>query len=273
VNTIAPDIALDTAPDTAPDTAFDAKPVAWVTGASQGIGRALCLELARRGWHVAASARSLDRLQALADGSASPGLIRAFGLDVRDPSQCEQVLEQITNTWGPVELAVLNAGTHRSFSVKEISVDAVRELLDINVMGTVNVLVPLLRQMQPAGKGRIGVVASLSGYRGLPSASAYGASKAALINLCESLRIELQGSGVIMQVINPGFVKTPLTDQNTFAMPDLISAERAACYIADGLQRDRFEIRFPPRFALMMGLLRHLPYSLYLPLIRRLTRK
>lgn len=248
-------------------------PVAWVTGASQGIGRALCLELARRGWHVAASARRLEQLQTLEkDSSASPGLIRAFCLDVTDPSQCEQVLEQISATFGPVELAVLNAGTHRPLSVADLSVEAIRELMDLNVMGTVNVLVPVLRRMQAAGTGRIGVVASLSGYRGLPSASGYGASKAALINLCESLRIELEGSGVGLQLINPGFVKTPLTDKNPFAMPDLISAERAACYIADGLEKDRFEIRFPPRFAWMMGFLRHLPYSIYIPLIRRITR-
>ncbi len=247
--------------------------VAWITGASQGIGRATALELATRGWRVAASARNSEALQQLARDSMATGnqRISIFPLDVRKSVACEQVVEQITESLGPIDLAVLNAGTHRPMKASEFEVNAVRSLIELNLMGTVNGLAPLLRQMRQRGTGRIGVVASLSGYRGLPTASAYGATKAALINLCEALRLDLTGSGVRVQVVNPGFVKTPLTDRNDFAMPDLISAEGAAGYIADGLETDRFEIRFPPRFACLMGLIRHLPYSLYFPLIRRMT--
>ncbi len=266
-------MSLSTSPDFAGGDNSNGR-IAWITGASQGIGRALALELASRGWQVAASARGVEALQQLAEESvlAGRGRIIPMPLDVCDSDACQQVVEQITATQGAIDLAVLNAGTHQPLTAAEFTVTAVRQLIELNLMGCVNSISPLLTNMQARGAGRIAVVASLSGYRGLPTASAYGASKAALINLCESLRLDLHGSGVSIQVINPGFVKTPLTDRNTFSMPELISAEQAALYIVEGVSSNRFEIRFPPRFAWLMGLLRHLPYSLYFPLIRRMTR-
>ncbi|WP_207062288.1 SDR family oxidoreductase [Motiliproteus sp. SC1-56] len=247
------------------------RPVAWITGASQGIGAALSLELARRGWRVAASARSEEKLAALARHSeAPPGAIRPYPLDVLDPAACLHTIEQIERDWGPVGRAVLNAGTHRPMTAADFDREAFYELLELNVMGTVNSLQPLLQSMRRRQHGQIAVVASLAGYRGLPTASAYGASKAALINLCECLRPELARDGVKLQVINPGFVKTPLTDRNTFPMPFLIEAPQAARHIARGLDQSRFEIRFPRRFALIMGLLRHLPYPAYFAITRRM---
>ena len=127
----------------------------------------------------------------------------------------------------------------------------------------------MLEQQQ----GQIAVVASVAGYRGLPDAAGYGASKAALINLCEALKLDLAGSGIKMQVINPGFVKTPLTDKNAFPMPFLISAEAAAKHIVKGMAKDKFEIRFPWLFASLLGLLRILPYSWYFPLVAKGTAK
>ncbi len=248
------------------------RPVAWITGASQGIGRALALELVARGWRVAASARSVDKLAALeAEVAPDTGAIVAFALDVRDPKACAAALKRIEAEMGPVDLGVLNAGTHRPMTAESFDVEGVRALVDLNLMGTVNVLAPLLQRMRGRDQGQVAIVASLSGYRGLPTASGYGASKAALINLCEALKLDLAQTGVKIQVVNPGFVRTPLTDRNPFPMPDLISAERAARYLADGLEGASFEIRFPPRFALLMGLLRILPYRLYFPLIRRIT--
>lgn len=146
------------------------------------------------------------------------------------------------------------------------------DLFDVNVQGTVNCLSALLATREPRRGTRLAVVASLAGYRGLPSASAYGATKAALINMCESLKPELEQMDIVLQLVNPGFVKTPLTDKNDFPMPFLVSAETAADRIFDGLQTNRFEIAFPSRFALIMKTLRALPSGLFFSLTRKMLR-
>ncbi|WP_421862500.1 SDR family NAD(P)-dependent oxidoreductase [Motiliproteus sp.] len=270
------------------------QPLVWITGASQGIGAALALEYAARGWRVAASARNAARLQQVQRRALPlPGSVEPFPLDVCERDQHQQVLDRIEARFGPVRLAILNAGSHRPQSALEFDSGLVRELMELNLMGVANGLEVLIRRMlnrtptqdahachpptprhaiDPARtRGTIAVVASLAGYRGLPNAAAYGASKAALINLCEALRLELADTPVRLQLINPGFVKTPLTDRNTFRMPFLIEAEQAAREIADGLETERFEIRFPSQFGWLMALLRQLPYGLYFPLVRRLT--
>ncbi len=245
---------------------------AWITGASRGIGRALALRLAADGVHVAASARDLAALEQLAfDARGLPGSISPHPLDVTDRDACDRVVNEIVATDGLPDVAVLNAGTHRATPGREFRAADLRELLELNVLGVAHGLESLLGPMLERGRGQIAVVASLAGYRGLPTAAAYGASKAALINLCEALRLDLHASGIKLQIINPGFVKTPLTDRNPFPMPFLIDVEEAAEAIVKGLRGGRFEIRFPTRFALIMGLLRHLPYRLYLPLVRRAT--
>ena len=258
----------------------DGLPLVWITGASRGIGAALALEYALRGWRVAASARDrvgLQQLQQRAD--RLPGSIEPFELDVLDADQQQRVIEQIEQRFGPIKLAILNAGGHRPQRAQAFDSALVRELFELNFMATVYGLELMLARMleraeqaQPnTSPAKIAVVASLAGYRGLPSAAAYGASKAALINLCEALRLDLTDSPVSVQLINPGFVKTPLTDRNEFSMPFLISAEQAARHIADGLATERFEIRFPRPFAALMALLRQLPYRIYFPLVRRIT--
>lgn len=259
------------------------QPLVWITGASQGIGAALALEYAARGWRVAASARSLDGLQQVQRKAlALAGSVEPFPVDVCEPKEQNLVVEQIERRFGPIRLAILNAGSHHPQSALEFEASVVRELMELNLMGVANGLELLLKRMLsrsdadsgnniPTKPGTIAVVASLAGYRGLPNAAAYGASKAALINLCEALRLELAGTAVRLQLINPGFVKTPLTDRNEFPMPFLIEAEQAARIIADGLETDRFEIRFPGPFGWIMALLRQLPYGLYFPLVRRFT--
>lgn len=245
---------------------------AWITGASQGIGWALTSKLAARGVHVAASARGGAALEARASESADlPGTVTPYPLDVTDPDTVSVALARLFEARGVPDLVVLNAGTHRPTPAAGFRARDLRELLELNVLGVANCLQEIMPAMLARGRGQIAVVASLAGYRGLPTAASYGATKAALINMCEALRLDLHGSGVTLQVVNPGFVKTPLTDRNAFPMPFLISAEEAADAILDGLHRRRFEIRFPTRFALVMSLLRHLPYSLYLPMVRRAT--
>lgn len=244
--------------------------IAWITGASQGIGSAVALRLAQDGWTVAVSARQIDKLEALA-GDAAPfdGSIEAFPLDVTDEQATARVFADIEDRLGPVRLAVLNAGTHAPIDGKKFSVAPVRQLIEINLMGTANCLAPVIERFVERQSGRIAVVASVAGYRGLPTASGYGASKAGLINMCEALRPELAEAGVILSCINPGFVKTPLTDKNPFPMPFLIDVETAATRIVEGLKHDRFEITFPRRFAFIMKLMRILPYWAYFAITRR----
>ncbi|MGE0723281.1 MAG: SDR family NAD(P)-dependent oxidoreductase [Alphaproteobacteria bacterium] len=243
----------------------------WITGASSGIGRALSIEMARAGWTVAASARGRDGLDRLtADGL---GRIHAHPLDVTDPAACLQVVEAIEAAHGPIDVAVLNAGTHRPMGVADFDTDAFSALVDLNLLGTVRSLAPVMARMVGRGRGRIAIVASLAGYRGLPTAAAYGASKAALINMTEAMRPDLARAGVAIQLVNPGFVRTPLTDRNRFPMPFLMDAERAARQFRRGLEGRRFEIVFPRRFAWLLKLMRILPYGLYFRLVGWTTGK
>lgn len=245
--------------------------IAWVTGAGKGIGRALALRLADEGWLVAASARTEADLLKLA-GERPDGRIHAFPCDVTDAGTVTATLERIEEGLGLPDLAVLNAGTHRPFGALDFDLAAFRDLVEVNLMGTVTCLDRLLPRFLARRSGQIAVVASLAGYRGLPSAAGYAASKAALIAMCEALKPELDRHGIRLTLINPGFVRTPLTDQNDFPMPFLISAEQAAEEILRGLRGRRFEIAFPRPFAWLMGLLRILPYPLFFALVRRMVR-
>jgi short-subunit dehydrogenase len=237
--------------------------VAWVTGASTGIGRELAIALAKRGVIVAASARSAEKLAELGHG------VRAYPLDVTDRSAVIATHDRINSEIGPIDLAVLAAGTYKPLNVTEFDLANFIETNAVNYLGVVHALSALIPQMRSRRSGHLACIASVAGYRGLPKAAAYGPSKAALINLAESLKPELEADGVTMTLINPGFVATPLTAQNEFPMPFLLSAEEAATRILRGLQRRRFEIAFPTRFVLMLKLARLLPYSVYFFLIRK----
>jgi NAD(P)-dependent dehydrogenase (short-subunit alcohol dehydrogenase family) len=243
----------------------------WITGASLGIGEALARRLAQDGADVIASARSADRLAALA--AASGGRIVAEPLDVTDHAAVLAAVNRIEAERGPIDVAVLNAGSHQPVTAAEFTADGLRRLMELNVFGVASCLEALMPRMIARGRGRIAVVASVAGYRGLPTSAYYGATKAALINLAESLKFDLDRAGVTLQLIDPGFVRTPLTDKNDFPMPFLITAELAADRIAQGLKSGRFEIAFPSPFVLMLKLLRILPYALYFPLVGRGTRK
>ncbi len=251
--------------------ATSAPRVAWVTGASSGIGRAVALRLAQAGWRVAASARRGDALDSLAaEARAQGGVVVPVPLDVTDAAAVAGAVGRIEEELGPIGLALLNAGTYEPMPAAQFSTGLLRRLLELNLMGTANGLEALLPRMMARGAGRIAVTASLAGYRGLPLAGAYGASKAALMNLAEALRPELQAHGVTLQVVNPGFVRTPLTDRNDFPMPFLVSADQAATAILRGFDSSRFEIAFPWRFAMMLKLARMLPDRLYFRLTARM---
>ncbi|SEF78189.1 SDR family NAD(P)-dependent oxidoreductase [Oceanospirillum linum] len=244
----------------------------WITGASQGIGKALALAYARAGKTVAISARHSENLQSVAAEAASlTGRILVLPCDVTDKNQVISSLNQLIEQERLPDRIILNAGTHQAMSARTFSADTIAKLLKINTLGSAIPLEVLLPHYLKQGSGQIAIVASVAGYRGLPTASAYGASKAALINLAESLRSELYSSGVDIRLVNPGFVKTPLTDKNEFDMPFLISAEKAASTIIRGLSGKRFEIVFPTPMAIAMSVLKWLPDRIFFPLINRGT--
>lgn len=245
----------------------------WITGASQGLGAALALEYSRQGYEVFASARNEAGLIELQQKTVNlAGSLIPLPLDITDKSHVAQAVKIITRKGRqPLSRAILNAGTHLSQPVENYNSDDVRRLVELNVMGTVYCIEALLPVMLSRQSGMIAIVASLAGYRGLHQASGYGATKAALINLAESMKLDLEPRGVDIRLINPGFIKTPLTDKNTFPMPAIVSATEAATIISKGLDSKAFEIRFPTRFSSIMALLRHLPYALYFPLVRRTT--
>ncbi|NIA72413.1 SDR family NAD(P)-dependent oxidoreductase [Pelagibius litoralis] len=247
---------------------------AWITGASMGLGRALALRCAREGWQVVASARGQAGLDSLVEESAAlPGNVVAVPLDVTDGQAVAAAVRQIETEIAPIGVAVLNAGTHRPIGAGDFKADDVETLLRLNVMGIAHCLEALLPAMIGRRGGQLALVASLAGYAGLPSAAGYGASKAAVINMAESLKPELDALGVKIQVVNPGFVETPLTAKNAFPMPFLMPADAAAEAFFRGLLSRHFEIIFPRRFAYLMKCLRVLPYWLFFKLTRQALPK
>jgi short-subunit dehydrogenase len=244
---------------------------AWITGASTGIGRALALELARHGTVVAASARNVENLKALsAEAAAAGGKVVAFPLDATNRAAVVRTAGAIANAIGPLDLVVANAGMSDRMRGTQPDSGRFRALFEVNVMGVMHVLEATVPDMVVRRRGHIAVVASVAGYRGLPSAGPYCASKAALIALCESLRFDLEPVGVAIQVVNPGFVRTPLTAKNAFTMPFLLEPDDAARRFYAGLCSTRFEVTFPKRFTWLVKVLRLLPYPLYFAAMRRM---
>ncbi|MFC4347070.1 SDR family NAD(P)-dependent oxidoreductase [Kordiimonas lipolytica] len=248
--------------------------IVWITGGSSGIGRELALQYLALGHKVFVTARSADKLEALEDEAAAlEGEYKWAAADVCDAERLKTAYGELESQWGTPDLAVLNAGTHTPTSARRFDLATHETLMQVNYMGVLKCLDVVLPAMQTRGRGQVALVSSLAGYRGLPGASAYGASKAALINFAESIREELKQDGIDIRLINPGFVKTPLTDLNDFPMPFLMPVDKAAARIIRGLEKSGFEITFPTRFAFVMKLLRLLPDRLYLAATRKMMRQ
>lgn len=246
---------------------------AWVTGASGGIGRAVTLALADRGWTVHATARSAEALEAMAAGRApdAPGRIVPQPGDVTDAAAMAGIVARI-EAEGPLALALLNAGVYHPMRAQDFDAEKARKTFDVNLTGVANGLDPVLKAMIARGTGHVALTASVAGFRGLPQAAAYSATKAGLIAMAECLAMDLMDLGVRISVINPGFVETEATSVNDFEMPFLMKPEEAARRIVAGLERPGFEITFPRRFALFLRLVGLLPNQLYFRAWRRLTR-
>jgi short-subunit dehydrogenase len=244
--------------------------VAWITGGSSGIGAALAHELCRRGARVAITARRAERLADVA--ASAPGEAHALPGDVREPAALEEVVAAVEANVGPIDLAVLNAGIWTQVDVGKWDSAIIREHIETNFMGMVHALDAVLPRMLARRSGTIVGVASVAGYRGYTRAEAYGPSKAAEINLLESLRVDLGPLGVDVQLVNPGFVRTPLTEANDFPMPFMIEAPDAARRIADAIEKGKAEAVFPLPYQVGMKLVRVVPVRLYTAVSRRFVK-
>ena len=251
---------------------------AWITGASEGIGRATALRLCAEGWTVHATARSLPDLERLKADAQGPGRIIPAPGDVTDPAAMTAIVEGITGgitgetmAAQPLALVILNAGVYVPMRAEAFRAATARRMFDVNLGGVANGLEPALAHMIARRSGHVAITASVAGYRGLPDAAIYSATKAGLIAMAEALAMDLVDLGVRISVINPGFVKTKATSVNAFEMPFLMTPEEAAKRIVDGLKRPGFEIVFPRRFALLLRLLGALPDRAYIAAMRRMT--
>ena len=239
----------------------------WVLGASTGIGRALAQALHARGAQVIVSARGQAALQAFVD--AHPGA-QARALDATDAEAVARAATELAAEGG-IDCAVYCAGHYRAHRATAFDLQDMLQHERVNYTGALHMLAAVLPGMLARGSGHISLVSSVAGFRGLPNGLAYGPTKAALINLAETLYIDLRDAGIGVSLINPGFVETPLTAQNEFEMPALISPEQAADAILTGWRKGRFEIHFPLRFTLSVKLLALLPFRLYQAVVRRIT--
>jgi len=242
----------------------------WLVGASTGIGRATASLLHARGASVIVSARSADTLEQFAAEHAGA---RAVPLDVTDRAAVRHAAQQIVQDGG-LDGMVYCAGHYTPMDADAIDLDDMLRHVDINYVGALTLLDAVLPQMllAPGRQPFVSLVGSVAGYGGLPRSLAYGPTKAALINLAQTLYLGLRDKGVGVSIINPGFVETPLTAQNKFRMPALLSPEQAAQQIVRGWEGGAFEIHFPKRFTLGLKLLSLLPYRLYFKLVGQLDR-
>ena len=228
------------------------------------------MDLLERGARVALSARNASVLESLTE-NAQPGQTLVLPMDVNNGPEIENAYAQLKDAWSGFDLLVLLAGTHLPVRAWELNADEAEQLFRTNVFGVIRASALVIPDLLQTGDGAIAVVSSVAGYCGLPTSLVYGASKAALINFTETLYLDLRPKGVSVYLVNPGFVRTPLTDRNPFEMPALISAEDAAKHMLRGFANGDFEIHFPKRFTRLMKLLRLLPYRLLFPLVHRLT--
>ena len=247
------------------------KKVIWITGASSGIGRSLALKFAKEGWTVAASARRENLLQELHTENEN---IHSFPLDVTNTEQCKAVFNDIVKKFENIDICVFSTGTHDPKSEKRFNLDKIREIMEVNYFGTMNSINSIYDYFSEKKNGQISIISSVAGYRGLPAAGAYCASKSALTSFAESLNFDMQMKNVRVSLISPGFIKTPMTDQNDFPMPMIKTPEFAADEIYKGLIiKKGFEIHFPKAFTYFLKFLQMLPSSLYFKLVARGMKK
>jgi len=244
--------------------------VIWITGASSGIGRALALKFANQGWQVAASARRKNLLDEL--NKINPN-IHPFPLDITDSEKCKNIFQEIINKFQNIDICIFSTGIHNPKAERNFDLEIIRKIMEVNYFGTINSINSVINYFKERKKGQISIVSSVASYRGLPATGAYCSSKSALSTFAESLYFDMKRFNVKISLISPGFIKTPMTDQNDFKMPMIKSAEFAANKIYDGLINGKsFEIHFPKNFTYLMKLIKIIPNWIYLGLIEKANK-
>ncbi len=244
---------------------------AWIIGGSTGLGAALVRELAQTGTEVIVSARNAERLSLFCGDffNATP-----LPLDVCKLSDCNQAVSMlVTKDKALPDLIILNAAIYTPMDANNLDPLECARMMSVNYQGVVNILSTLFSRKSEDKKVTVATVTSPSGWRGLPGGAGYGPSKAAVINLVESLKTEVEDKGFDLRLVNPGFIKTRLTDKNNFKMPQLMEPEFAAKKTLKGLASGKFDTSFPNPFIIYLKLLRHLPYSIYFWIARKLVKK
>ena len=239
----------------------------WLVGASSGIGRATAHALHAQGAKVYVSARNQSALDVFVADHA--GAV-ALALDASDPASVKAAAQDLLAA-GPLDVVLYCVGYYKEMRATQFDLEQMLKHQQVNYVGALYVLDAVLAHFLSRKSGHISLISSVAGYGGLPQSLAYGPTKAALINLAETLQVDLRDSGIGVSLICPGFVDTPLTAGNHFSMPGLITPDKAAKAILRGWRLGQFEIHFPKRFTLWMKALSLLPYGLYFPIIRRFT--
>ncbi len=242
----------------------------WILGASSGIGFSLASLLLERGAKVALTGRTYEPMHLLSQKFLGKALVEVA--DVRKTEQLARALDRIISKWGSIDLVVYLAASYTPLNTWQLDSKIAKDTVDVNLSGFLNVVALVLPMYFKNKSGGIVVVSSVAGYRGLPNASPYGATKAALINLAETMYLDMCNDGVSVYLVNPGFVETQLSKKNRFSMPMIISPEEAAHQIIKGIEKGQFEIHFPKAFTLIFKALAVLPYRIYFCLISMITK-
>ena len=246
------------------------KKTIWITGGSTGIGKALAIKFASKGWDVAVSARRIELLNELSNSYEN---ISVFPLDVTDKQKCKEVFNEIKNKYEDIDICFFSTGTWDPKKEKNIDIERMEDVFKVNFFGTVNTIKAVEQYFRDKKRGIITIVSSIAGYRGLPNSTGYGPSKSALNNLAESLFFDFKRFNVRICLVSPGFIKTPMTDKNDFKMPFLKTPEYAADKIYDGLvNKNVFEIHFPKSLTLILKILSFLPSKIYFGIISKMTK-
>lgn len=242
----------------------------WVIGASSGIGAALVRELHAQGAKLTLSARRADKLEELNAGIG--GAHKILPLDVADRNVVHEAVKTVNTHFGDgVDSVLFMAAIYSPGNLMDSDLDTVHKAIDVNIGGAMSVVyesVPTLKK-----GSQIVLCASVAGYRGLPNGQPYCATKAAMINFAESLKTDLDPHGIDVKVICPGFVRTPLTNQNDFDMPMMIEADEAAKEIVKGMISKTFEIHFPKKFTRLVKILNFLPYPVFFTVMKKIAEK
>jgi short-subunit dehydrogenase len=238
--------------------------VVLVTGASSGIGRAIAVELGKRGARLGLTARRAEELaKAAEEVSRAGGLALALPADVRSADEINRVAERLREKWGRVDVLVANAGMSTTTAGTDLDAGEAGNVISINVIGVVNSVAAVLPDMLKRGEGQLVAISSLASYRGLPKSGAYSASKAAVSTFFESMRVDLRRSGVAVTVIHPGFIRTPMTAHRKKKLPFLLEVDDAACRIVKAIERRARTYAFPWQLASLVRVIRHMPGALY----------